>query len=74
MNSEPISLRSESILKEIHAIKDQNGRRFDYDIRALARDLMARQVLLPVASLAAEMPTSPSKLKRRTQMKQKIMV
>ena len=81
MNSEQTAFHSDSILREIHAIKDQNGKRFDYDIRALAHDLMLRQVLLrdaPSPSLAITGPTAPAKLKRRTtrrtQAKRKAMV
>ena len=69
MNYEPTAFDSDSILGEIHATKDQNGKRFDYDIRALAHDLMLRQVLLrdaPSPSLAITGSTAPAKLKRRT--------
>ena len=81
MNSEQTAFHSDSILREIHAIKDQNGKRFDYDIRALAHDLMLRQALLrdaPSSSLAISGPTAPAKrtrrTNRRTQAKRKVMV
>ena len=81
MNSEPTAFPSDSILREINAIKDQNGKRFDYDIRALAHDLMVRQGLLrdaPSFSLANTGPTARAKLKRRakrrTQAKRKVMI
>jgi hypothetical protein len=81
MNSDPTAFPSDSTLREIHAIKDQNGKRFDYDIRALADDLMLRQGLLrdaPSSSLANTGPTALAKLKRRTQRrtqaKRKVMV
>ena len=81
MNSEQTAFHSDSILREIHAIKDQNGKRFDYDIRAVAHDLMVRQRLLrdaPSLSLANTGPTALAKLKRRTrrrtQAKRKVMI
>jgi hypothetical protein len=81
MNSEPTAFPSDSILREIHAIKDQNGKRFEYDIRALAHDLMVRQGLLRDASsllLANPGPAALAKLKhrtkRRTQAKRKVKI